>query len=681
MKKSVWSVLSRIIAVALGICLFAGCLFTVQAQNTIAPENPITEKKETQSIPLTSASAIQIDEDLLDLDSDVTEAESQETNEEEFSAETISDSLNSGAIAGENTESGNGGGAAGTGSTPGSESFTLPSNVNYFFVDIVDLQQPYYPSDPRCYYRITHIYPELEVENIVILDNGQPVSHYGGNADEGWLNLVSGENWLTVQVTYRLPNGETKTFERATNPAMVLLQDPLDITFEDNLKAEYDNPAISFYVNPSPAEANVQVYANGSLVPLGEDGQYHATLNQGENKITYRAKAAGWNDTEISQTVIYRKTAIRVYSPELEEMRYETGYTHYEDTITFSTRVENIETGEPVSGVKMDIYLQGTLVKSLSGGDHDNITLNLPIAAMNGITIVARGANSENNETQSAEVSYIVNKRPGGPTPDEVLAGTKPNANLPAVSTTHDPTLDFRVSPTTIDTTGDSYAISTHKVKVYHTSTVTSRTYVLMREDIMGLYCYTVNLDEGYNLVELVLVTDELYEITYRYEVYYIPQPSTGEPIGSIYVSVDASVIGLSGIAAGYVDIYEGDSLGTAVRRLLEQHGYQVSMKGESNYAMYIEAIIKKGMLSGWSQDMIGTSERQMIEQAIQEDPNFWTGNYDYNSLGEFDFTTGSGWMFTLNGTPISGLSNEFPKDGDTCKMMFSLMRGSDIGL
>ena len=86
-------------------------------------------------------------------------------------------------------------------------------------------------------------------------------------------------------------------------------------------------------------------------------------------------------------------------------------------------------------------------------------------------------------------------------------------------------------------------------------------------------------------------------------------------------------------------------------------------------------------MLTGWGEEMIDPAVRQMIDQEMKENPDFWTGNMDYNSLGEFDFTTGSGWMFTLNGTPISGLSNEFPKDGDTCKMMFTLMRGSDIGL
>lgn len=52
------------------------------------------------------------------------------------------------------------------------------------------------------------------------------------------------------------------------------------------------------------------------------------------------------------------------------------------------------------------------------------------------------------------------------------------------------------------------------------------------------------------------------------------------------------------------------------------------------------------------------------------------------DSVGEFDFTTGSGWMYTLGGTffPGTAMSDYYLKDGDTLTLRYTLAYGWDIG-
>ena len=52
------------------------------------------------------------------------------------------------------------------------------------------------------------------------------------------------------------------------------------------------------------------------------------------------------------------------------------------------------------------------------------------------------------------------------------------------------------------------------------------------------------------------------------------------------------------------------------------------------------------------------------------------------DSLGEFDYTTASGWMYSINGStyPGRGMSGYFLSDGDVLTLRFTLAYGKDIG-
>ena len=59
-----------------------------------------------------------------------------------------------------------------------------------------------------------------------------------------------------------------------------------------------------------------------------------------------------------------------------------------------------------------------------------------------------------------------------------------------------------------------------------------------------------------------------------------------------------------------------------------------------------------------------------------------WLNVYHENSLGEFDFTQGSGWMYSVNGQYVGrSMSEVFPQDGDVVRLRYTLAYGKDVGL
>lgn len=681
MKKAISVIAGKIIILALIVCVFITSANFLKGQTTAAHQNPITKKQEKPHVPIVENTKTQVNQDILDMDAQVKEAKSEQTDGN--SVPTSKDQMEQSADGSETKKGNENPNSKGNekGNVPGGGAFDLPADGNYFFVNLIDVKDPYKIDDPRCYYKITHIYPQLTVEKVVFYNNGKITSYYADNPNKGFINLEKGENWLKVRVTYRLPDGTLETFERAANPPMVRLQDPKDIDFANtNLKYVYENPDISFYVKSNPENAHVQVFINGRLAPLDKNGNYNVSLNDGENQITFKGSANGYHDTELTKKVVYKKTGIKVYSEELAAVDYrKSGQEYLKKKITFSTKVEYADTGLPVKGVRLDITLRGKLIYSSETGSNEGITLDLPLG-LNQIVISARGKNIQNNGTEFISTEYRILTGQGESVPANVQKETSAGTTLVPESVVHDSVLDFRISPTTINSiTGQNYSVTEHKQYVYHASSISDKTPVLCRENIMGIYCYSVYLSEGRNEIELVLVTDELYKISYKYVVYYIPTEDKGEKKGRMFITMDASVIGIPLIVSGYVDFYKDKPLSYAILDVLKQNGFQANYSGESNYSMYLSAIIKTGLLSGWDENKISAVERALIEEAGGD--SIWHGSYNSNSLGAGDFTSRSGWVATLNGKSIRGLSIEFPKDGDICKLMFTLTGGSDVGV
>ena len=207
-----------------------------------------------------------------------------------------------------------------------------------------------------------------------------------------------------------------------------------------------------------------------------------------------------------------------------------------------------------------------------------------------------------------------------------------------------------------------------------HISVQLNGTTLEDRGEDEGATYYRLDLLGGENSVVITVWDYEDRYTVYRYTV-YCTAVADGERIGSITISLEATTVGLGTlIAPATVDIYQGQNLVVPVAQLLEANGFEYQYSGSLADGFYLKHIIRNGITNGYSIP-------HDLEEALDEDGVMWTNSYYENSLGEFDFTAESGWMYSVNGQyPNYGMSECFPKDGDVIRIRFTLALGKDIG-
>lgn len=105
-------------------------------------------------------------------------------------------------------------------------------------------------------------------------------------------------------------------------------------------------------------------------------------------------------------------------------------------------------------------------------------------------------------------------------------------------------------------------------------------------------------------------------------------------------------------ISSKKVPFAENDTIADVTIRLLDAMGYSYEYSGTTKSGFYLSAI-----------------------------GNFTVKGVEYDSFGEFDAGSGSGWMVTLNNKFIEYGASDFKvKNGDTVKWQYTCQLGEDIG-
>lgn len=159
------------------------------------------------------------------------------------------------------------------------------------------------------------------------------------------------------------------------------------------------------------------------------------------------------------------------------------------------------------------------------------------------------------------------------------------------------------------------------------------------------------------------------YRILYRFV-------DTGDVIGTAYIVIDATTVGLDVMEEPYTyKIRQNIPASYAVIEALEEWGYEYEYSGSMDVGFYLRRISRGGMM-----DYPAIPEN--LWSKILQDGLTLTGQTDNNSLGEFDYTQGSGWMYSVGGNTYAGkgLSGYYLTDGDTLYLRFTLAYGKDIG-
>lgn len=148
-----------------------------------------------------------------------------------------------------------------------------------------------------------------------------------------------------------------------------------------------------------------------------------------------------------------------------------------------------------------------------------------------------------------------------------------------------------------------------------------------------------------------------------------------GESIGSATIIIDATTIGLGVLENYECQIVSGETAAASLLKMFSAKGYTASYDGNEKVGFYVRAINKPGIASG-------ASVPSELWDRITADGITTSVPSTANSIGEFDFTMGSGWMYSINGTlyPGKGLSEYKLSDGDVLCLRFTIAYGKDIG-
>ena len=162
--------------------------------------------------------------------------------------------------------------------------------------------------------------------------------------------------------------------------------------------------------------------------------------------------------------------------------------------------------------------------------------------------------------------------------------------------------------------------------------------------------------------------TMKVYTVTYH-------QISEGDPAGSVDVVLDATTIGLGILDTGTLDIVEGETAASVLLRFLQERGYEPDYQGSATMNFYLRRI-SRGDIA------YRANVPEHLWELILRDGITTNDNYDRDSIGEFDYTQGSGWMYSINGTQYegTGMSGYKVRNGITIYVRFTLSYGKDIG-
>lgn len=184
---------------------------------------------------------------------------------------------------------------------------------------------------------------------------------------------------------------------------------------------------------------------------------------------------------------------------------------------------------------------------------------------------------------------------------------------------------------------------------------------------------YRLDLQDGENKITIKAVDSEGRTTTVSYTIYR-GEDEEPVPAGTVVFSLEATTVGLGYLIGPSEEVYyEGEQLSYIIDRVLQKYGYTYRYDGSLTNGFYLKHVISPGITNGYSIPDDLYAKLQEVNCQIED--------YHLDSLGEFDFTKNSGWMYFVNDAQMSsGISTYYPGDGDEIRIRFSLYAGADVG-
>lgn len=486
-------------------------------------------------------------------------------------------------------------------------------------------------------FKITHKQEDLRVKEETVKVNKVEQPQFKGN-----VLLEEGKNQIQVAVTYVDKQGKKITVYQD----YVVYVDLGDIVIQTDLKnktVEKDILDFTAFATLQKEDVPVTVKCNDVELKSSSDNKYRAQLKEGVNILSLSAESGAKkaNDTYIIQCHLPKDLKI---DTDLVDQIVNSDTFSFEAYMTNAsnkgrlTVVCNGKTMLPVAENQYTVPLKiGTNIIRLKATDVVNgekVTIN-----------------------QSYNVKYV-------PIADEE---TKPV--IKHINVTDGITITG--SQFTLDLLPQDYTGN----RIYSEGiTVELNGQVYKNTWQSEFTSYLLYFKGGINNLNIRITDSAGRYSDYSYKI-NCKTVSDGEKIGEITVSIDANVLGLGYIVAPVkVPIRQGETGSYFLTRFLEDKGFQYKNTGSLDTGFYLSRLIKPGI-------GVGVAIPEDLKQAIDKDGLEWKEQRYDDSIGEFDYCQGSGWMYSVNGSfPGYGFSDVVFKDGDVVRIRFTLAYGKDIG-
>lgn len=507
----------------------------------------------------------------------------------------------------------------------------------YFTTTIIDGETV---TEEKYHFSITQKNPHETVLGTRVTVNDLPQENFNGT-----VILHKGANKIVVQATYDneiSPNVEreyTVYYEQNKLVIQTNLQDGLTTT----------NKNIAFTANATfnDEQKDVTVNLNGELLTKKEEGTYEVSLKEGTNTIIMSAHK---EEEQVTKTVhvIYKKKQQQIeFETDLQNKQVATA------ELTFYATAEL--NGKPLP---LTATLNGEKLE-----ENKHLFFDLLQPGKN-VVMLSAEINGE-KETESYTIYYRE--------PEETTTSETPNdKNGPKIVTDIQNGSQIRGSIKNIivwatDSEGKQLPASGVSVKV------NSKAGQLIWADNAKI-SYKLKLIEGKNNITVKAWDSEGRISTKKYTI-YAKNIDEGKVIGTATISVEATTVGLGYlIPPTEVELHENEKGSYVIDQLLREKGFTYENTGTVDTNFYLASISKENITKG-------VQIPSDLEKLVRKYADYFEStDYTANRLGEFDFSSASGWMYSINGDyPNYGFSDAYFLDGDVIRIRYTLFYGNDI--
>lgn len=518
-----------------------------------------------------------------------------------------------------------------------------PSQIEeYFSTTIVDgetVTEPVYP------FKIIQKDHDYLVEKIEVHVNERPVEDFKGE-----VSLEENENKITILVTYKDPvTNELFTVARTYTVYLNSIEIILYTDLEKEQKV--DEEKLEFFAQAlyRGEEVPLKVTLNDKVVKEKEDGKYIVILQEGKN--TLRLEASKKNKKVAEEYVV-------IYEKPVESIRFDTDLTN--ETVTESEYRFYAKANIGKKTIPVTVTVNQDVV---NGDESGNYTVQLR-EGKNIIKLEAKEGKV------SAEKSFTIHfSKPDGGNKEEVES--KFYILFPDLKdgqTIRNSRHTFHIN--VVDDKGKLY--THHGIRIMATNNGEQIPVDWVNDAKVSFKLSVVN---GANDIK-VTARDRDGNTAEASITIYGDIANEDEVIGTITFSIEATTIGLGYIIPPIsVDIYPKERASQLLDRVLREHGFSYEFTGTLEKNFYLSAIYKPGLVKN------PKIPEDLAELVSRDLSRFDPEDYHPDYLGEFDFSNGSGWMYSVNGHyPNVGFADYYLKDEDVLRIRYTLAYGADIG-